>query len=205
MTAFAACVCVALLTTAVWSVGKQAQQRQIADARSEATWTPGPRGMVDTTSEADIQSLRARGWAVPGLAAEGYSVADIQQSQVGGQPVVAVTLHNDHGSVTIVEQRGHINPDNPTDGIAGLPVGAEGMHRSVLDGARLWVDRSQPWRAVMVRPDAVYTLTSDTEPATLAQTVSAVVAEDRGRVSLPSQKDESFGATVADGLREIFG
>ena len=39
----------------------------------------------------------------------------------------------------------------------------------------------------------------------MAQTVSAIVAEDRGRVSLPSETDDSFGATVQDGLRAMFG
>ena len=73
------------------------------------------------------------------------------------------------------------------------------------DLARLWAERGEPWRAVMVRPDAVYTVTSDTPPATMAQTVSAIVAEDRGRVSLPSETDDSFGATVQDGLRAMFG
>ena len=91
------------------------------------------------------------------------------------------------------------------DGVSQLPVSAEGMHESAVSGSRLWVERGEPWRAVMVRPDAVYTVTSDTPPATMAQTVSAIVAEDRGRVSLPSETDDSFGATVQDGLRAMFG
>ena len=203
--AFAACLCVALLTTAVWNVGRQVQREQAAAARTAASRSPGPRAMVDTTSHADIQSLRAQGWAVPGLAAEGYRVADVRRTRVGDQPAVSISLHNDHDTVEIVEQRGTVNPDNPLDGVTQLPVSAEGMHRSAMSGSRLWVERGDPWRAVMVRPDAVYTLSSDSPPATMAQTVSAIVAEDRGRVSLPSQDDEDFGSTVVDGLRKILG
>ena len=203
--AFATCLCVALVATAVWSVGRRVQQEQLSGAQAAATWSPGPQGMVDTTSAADIRSLRSQGWAVPGLAAEGYSVTDVRQTTVGGEPAVALTLHDDRGTVEIVEQRGHVNPENPVDGVSGLPVSAEGLHESVVAGSRLWVDREDPWRAVMVRPDAVYTITSDTPPATVAETVSAVVAEDRARVSLPSRHDESFGATVVDGLQKLFG
>lgn len=74
------------------------------------------------------------------------------------------------------------------------------MHESAVSGSRLWVERGEPWRAVMVRPDAVYTVTSDTPPATMAQTVSAIVAEDRGRVSLPSETDDSFGPPCRTGF-----
>ncbi|RKQ37187.1 hypothetical protein C1C97_003845 [Kocuria tytonis] len=203
--AVATCLCVAVLTAAVWNVGRHAQQEQRAAARPAATWSAGPQSMVDTTSDADIRSLRAQGWAVPGLAAQGYTVADVQQLRTGGQPAVALTLHGERGTVEIVEQRGHINPDNPLDGVSGLPVSAEGMHESVISGSHLWVDRHEPWRAVMARPDAVYTVTSDAPAATMARTVSGIVAEDRARVSLPTQQDEGFGATVADGLRKIFG
>ena len=117
---------------------------------------------------------------------------------------VALTLHDDRATLEVVEQRGHVNHDNPLDGVSALPVRAEGLHESVVAGSRLWVDRADPWRAVMTRPDAVYTISSDAPPATMAETVSAVVAEDRARVSLPSQTDESFGATVEDGWRTLF-
>ena len=203
--AFAACLCVALLTTALWSTGRQAQQEQLLGAQTAATWSPGPRAMVDTTSADDIRSLRAQGWAVPGLSAEGYTLSDVRQSTVGGEPAVALTLHDDRGTLEVVEQRGHVNHDNPLDGVSALPVRAEGLHESVVAGSRLWVDRGNPWRAVMARPDVVYTISSDAPPATMAETVSAVVAEDRARVSLPSQADESFGATVVDGWRKVFG
>ncbi|CAL8898763.1 hypothetical protein KVA01_12950 [Kocuria varians] len=204
MGAFAACVCVALLTTAVWSVGKRAQQESSGSERTTASWTPAAQGMVDTTSESDLEALRSQGWALPGLAAEGYRIGDIRRTDVGGQPAVVLTLHHDRDTVTVVEQRGRVNGSNPVDGVTGLPVSAEGMEASAVSGSRLWLDR-ESWRAVMVRPDAVYTVASDTPPATMAQTVSAIVAEDRGRVSLPAQTDEGFGATVADGLRKIFG
>ncbi|PKZ38741.1 hypothetical protein CYJ75_06350 [Kocuria rhizophila] len=205
VSAFTACLCVAALTTTAWSVGRQTQYEHRAGAQAEATWNPGPRAMMDTASQADIHALHAQGWTVPVLAAEGYRVVDVRQAVSAGQPTVTVTLRNDHGTVEIVEQRGQVNPDNPVDGVSQLPVSAEGMHESALSGSRLWVERGEPWRAVMVRPDAVYTVTSDTPPATMAQTVSAVVAEDRGRVSLPSETDDSFGATVQDGLRVMFG
>ena len=203
--ALAACLCVALLTTAVWSVGKRAQHEQLLGAQAAAPWTPGPQAMVDTASADDLRSLRAQGWAVPGLAAEGYTLTEIRLSTAGGEPAVALTLHDERGTLQIVEQRGHVNHDNPLDGVTGLPVSTEQMHESVVAGSRLWVDRGDPWRAVMARPDAVYTITSDAPPATLAEAVSAVVAEDRARVSLPSQTDESFGSTVADGWRAVFG
>lgn len=63
--AFATCLCVALVATAVWSVGRRAQQEQLSGAQAAATWSPGPQGMVDTTSAADIRSLRSQGWPFP--------------------------------------------------------------------------------------------------------------------------------------------
>ncbi|MDO4256097.1 MAG: hypothetical protein Q4C90_02840 [Kocuria sp.] len=202
--AVAACVCVALLTAVAFTVGKRSQPEEQLSARATATWAPGAQGMVDTTSESDIGTLRSQGWALPSLSSQGYSIADIRQTRVGGQPAVVLSLHNDHGTVTIVEQRGRVNAENPLDGVTGLPVSAEGMAASPISGSRMWLERRE-WRAVVARTDAVYTVTSQTPPATMAQTVSGIVAEDRGRVSLPSAQDEGFAATVADGLRKMFG
>ncbi|MDO4918866.1 hypothetical protein [Kocuria sp.] len=203
--ALTACLCVALVTTAVWHVGRQTQQQELLRARSAATWSPDGEAIVATSERADVGSLRAQGWAVPALASQGFTVADVRQVTVGGQPAVTVSLHDDHVSAEIVEQRGTVNAGNPLDGVSGLPVSAEGMHESMVSGSRLWIQRGTSWRAVMVRPDAVYTVTSDAPPATMTEVLGAVVAEDRGRVSLPVRTEEGFGATVADGLRTLFG
>ena len=201
--ALTACLVVALATAFVWNVGRQIQHEQAAASRPAASWSPGPRAMVDTSSQADIRALRAQGWAVPGLAAEGYRVADVRRTHTGQHPAVTITVHNDHDTVEIVEQRGTVRSANPLDGVTQLPVSAEGMHESAVSGQRLWVRRGDPWRVVMVRPGAVYTVSSDAPPATMAQAVRAIVAEDRGRVSLPSGGDEGFGSTVVHGLEEI--
>ena len=127
------------------------------------------------------------------------------QGEIAGQPMVVITLVDDQHSVKIIEQRGEVNPNNPVDGATGLPVSAEGLHESAVEGTQLWVVRSQPWRAVMARDDVVYTVTTDASPSTLSRTLTLVAAEERGRVTMVGSEPDGFATTVLDGLREIIG
>lgn len=204
-TTVALCVTAALLVGVGWAVGSKLKDSDnVAAPPAAAAWN-GSHGMITTTSETDAQSLRSEGWTLPTLAAEGYQVQSMVQGEVAGQPMVEITLVNDHHRVQIIEQRGRVNSDNPLDGATGLPVSAEGLHESAVAGTQLWVARSEPWRAVMARGDVVYTVTTDSSPSTLSRTLTLVAAEERGRVTLPGSEPDGFGTTVLDGLREIVG
>ncbi|MEX3508616.1 hypothetical protein VVR84_03600 [Kocuria carniphila] len=204
-TTVALCVTAALLIGVGWSVGNRLNGSGAEDAPPAAAAWNGSHGMIKTTTETDAQSLRAEGWTLPSLGSEGYQVESMVQGEVAGQPMVAITLVNDHHRVQVIEQRGDVNPDNPVDGATGLPVSAEGLHESAVEGTQLWVVRSEPWRAVMARDDVVYTVMTDASPSTLSRTLTLVAAEERGRVALPGSEPDGFGTTVLDGLREIVG
>lgn len=197
------CVTTALVVGVGWSIGKNLRDGTAAAASPAAAWN-GTHGMVTTASETDAETLRAEGWTLPTLAADGYKVVSMAQGEVAGQPVVVITLDDDRHTVRVIEQRGRVDPANPVDGVTGLPVSAEGLRDSAVAGAQLWVVRSQPWRAVLAREDVVYTVVSDASPSTLSRTLTLVAAEERGRVSLPGSEPEGFGDTVLAGLREIF-
>lgn len=199
------CVTAALLVGVGWSVGHKLNSSGSADVPPAAAAWNGSHGMIKTATETDAQALRAEGWTLPSLASEGYQVESMVQGKVAGQPMVAITLVNDQHSVRVIEQRGHVNPDNPVDGATGLPVSAEGLHESAVEGTQLWVVRSEPWRAVMSRDDVVYTVMTDASPSALSRTLTLVAAEERGRVTLPGSEPNGFGFTVLDGLREIIG
>lgn len=204
-TTVALCVTAALLVGVGWSVGSKLNSSDGAHTPPAAAAWNGNHGMIKTTTETDAQSLRAEGWTLPSLASEGYQVESMVQGEVAGQPMVAITLVNDRHSVHVIEQRGEVNPSNPVDGATGLPVSAEGLHESAVEGTQLWVVRSEPWRAVMARDDVVYTVMTDASPSTLSRTLTLVAAEERGRVTLPGSEPDGFGTTVLDGLREIVG
>ncbi len=204
-TTVALCVTAALLVGVGWSVGHKLKSSGAAHTPPAAAAWDGSHGMIKTTTEADAQSLRADGWTLPSLASEGYQVESMVQGEVAGQPMVVITLVNDQHSVQVIEQRGEVNPNNPVDGATGLPVSAEGLHESAVEGTQLWVVRSEPWRAVMSRDDVVYTVMTDASPSTLSRTLTLVAAEERGRVTLPGSEPDGFGTTVLDGLREIVG
>ena len=201
----ALCVTAALLVGVGWSVGHKLNSSGNADVSPAAAAWNGSQGMIKTATETDAQALRAEGWTLPSLASEGYQVESMVQGEVAGQPMVAITLVNDQHSVQVIEQRGHVNPDNPVDGATGLPVSAEGLHESAVESTQLWVVRSEPWRAVMSRDDVVYTVMTDASPSALSRTLTLVAAEERGRVTLPGSEPNGFGSTVLDGLREIIG
>ncbi|WP_016997555.1 hypothetical protein [Kocuria atrinae] len=204
-TTVALCVTAALLVGVGWTVGNKLNSTDAENTPPAAAAWNGSGGMITTTTETDAQSLRAEGWTLPSLASEGYQVESMVQGEVAGQPMVAITLVNDHHRVQVIEQRGDVNPNNPVDGATGLPVSAEGLHESAVEGTQLWVVRSEPWRAVMSRDDVVYTVMTDASPSTLSRTLTLVAAEERGRVTLPGSEPDGFGTTVLDGLREIVG
>ncbi|HST73458.1 MULTISPECIES: hypothetical protein [Kocuria] len=167
-----------------------------------AAWT-GTGGVLHA-DDATAAQLRAEGWTLPTLAADGYRVASMTRGTLAGRPVVTIALHHGEDSVVVVEQRGRVDPDNPMDGLTGLPVSAEGLEPSAVAGVPLWVDAGPPWRAVLAGEGVVYTVAADTSPATMAHTVNLVVADERGRVVAPAAGDPGVVPTVLAGLREIF-
>ncbi|MFI7481047.1 hypothetical protein ACH9EU_01390 [Kocuria sp. M1R5S2] len=162
-------------------------------------------GGVLHADEGSAERLRAEGWTLPTLAADGYRVVSMTRGSLAGHPIVSVRLQRGGHDVVVVEQRGRVDRQNPMDGITGLPVSAEGLERSAVAGVPLWVDDGPPWRAVLVGEDVVYTVSADTGPSAMAHTVSLVVADDRGRVEEPEAEDPGLARTVVVGLQEIFG
>lgn len=197
------CVTTALVVGVGWSIGKNLRESTATAASPAAAWN-GTHGMVTTASETDAEALRSQGWTLPTLSTAGYRVVSMARGEVSGQPMVEITLDNEHNTVQVIEQRGRVDPGNPVDGVTGLPVSAEGLRDSAVAGARLWVVRSQPWRAVLAGSDVVYTVTSDASPSALSRILTLVAAEERGRVALPGSDPEPFADTVLAGLREIF-
>jgi hypothetical protein len=162
-------------------------------------------GGVLHADESSAQRLRAEGWTLPTLAADGYRVVSMTRGSLAGHPIVSVRLQRGEHDVVVVEQRGRVDRQNPMDGLTGLPVSAEGLERSAVAGVPLWVDEGPPWRAVLVGDEVVYTVSADTGPSAMAHTVSLVVADDRGRVEEPEAEDPGLARTVVAGLQEIFG
>lgn len=175
-----------------------------AEERVPVSAWHGAHGVL-TAEEVSADGLRADGWTLPTLAADGYQVYSMTRSSQAGRPVVVVRLHRGEEEVVVVEQRGRIDPENPMDGLTGLPVSAEGLEPVAVEGVPLWVDAGPPWRAVLVGNAVVYTVSGDTGPAGMARTVNLVVADERGRVVEPAAGDPGVVGTVVVGLREIFG
>ncbi|MFF0943005.1 hypothetical protein ACFYE2_02115 [Kocuria sp. CPCC 205300] len=162
-------------------------------------------GGVLHADEASADRWRAQGWTLPTLAADGYRLISMARDTRSGRPIVAVRLQRGEEVVLVVEQRGGIDRENPMDGITGLPVSAEGLQPSAVEGVPLWVDAGPPWRVVLVGEDVVYTVTGDSGPSAMVRTVNHVVADERSRVVEPAADDPGVAGTVALGLREIFG
>lgn len=200
----ALCVTTALVVGVGWAVGHGSPVSAGQQTSLAASWQ-GSQGVATIATEADARALRGQGWTLPTLSSAGYRVTNMVRGDVAGQPAVVITLRNHSEQVAVIEQRGDVNPDNPVDGTTGLPVSAEGLSEPALGGARLWVVRSDPWRAVMARQDVVYTVVSDASPATLSRTLTLVAAEERGRVTLPGSEPNGFAETVLHGLRRIVG
>lgn len=162
-------------------------------------------GGVLHADEASVDRWRAQGWTLPTLASDGYRLISMARDTRSGRPIVAIRLQRGEEVVLVVEQRGGIDRENPMDGITGLPVSAEGLEPSAVEGVPLWVDAGPPWRVVLVGDEVVYTVSGDSGPSAMAHTVGLVVADERGRVVEPSVGDPGVAGTVLVGLREIFG
>lgn len=162
-------------------------------------------GGVLPADEASADRWRAQGWTLPTLASDGYQLVSMARDTRSGRPIVSVRLQRGEEVVLVVEQRGGIDRENPMDGITGLPVSAEGLQPSAVEGVPLWADAGPPWRVVLVAEDVVYTVTGDSGPSAMVRTVNHVVADERSRVVEPAADDPGVAGTVAVGLREIFG
>ncbi|MFC4905212.1 hypothetical protein [Kocuria oceani] len=184
-------------------VAESAASTGAAEQAPVSAWH-GTGGVVHA-DEASADRWRAEGWTLPTLASDGYQVLSMARDTRSGHPVVEVRLQRGEDLVVVVEQRGRVDRGNPMDGITGLPVSAEGLRPSPVEGVPLWLDAGPPWRVVLVGEDVVYTVTGGSGPSSMARTVHHVLADELSRVAEPAAKDPGVAETVAAGLRRIFG
>lgn len=154
----------------------------------------------------DLDLLRSQGWTLPLAGLPGYEVVSLSEDTVAGQPAVRMQLQDPLGrDVRITEQRGRIDQDHPTDGIAGLPATTTGLDSAILQGAPVRVRAGSPWRAQIVHADVVYTLQSESSAAEMVRLMHHTEAADRATLALRAEEASSVGETVISGWRRMLG
>lgn len=188
-----------------WYVGSRGATTSTGSATvSGSTWM-GPQGLVHTQNS-DVDTLRADGWTLPLVGLDGYSTESLRLTTVAGQPAVVVVVENNRSrQITVVEQRGTVDPEHPVAGDTGLPASAVGLERTSISGAPVWVHEGKPWRAMIVHDDVVYTLVADSTPPRMVNLLQQVEAGHRAVLDQPTQADLGTVETIALGWRRILG
>lgn len=190
-----------------WYVGSRGTtNRSASPTVSGSTWV-GPEGLTHTRSS-DVDSLRAEGWTLPLVGLTGYSTTALRQTSVAGQAAVVVDVDYNLSrsrEITIVEQRGHVDPEHPLDGATGLPATAVGLKPTSLAGSTVWIREGKPWRAMIVHEDVVYTLVSDVTPPRMVRVLQQVEASHRAVLEQPEESPRGTMETIAVGWQRILG
>ncbi|MDO4254106.1 MAG: hypothetical protein Q4C81_03020 [Kocuria sp.] len=171
---------------------------------SGATWVD-PQALVHARSS-DVDALRADSWTLPLVGLNGYSIESLRHTTVAGQPAITtVVKHDRNGRITVVEQRGHIDPDHPVVGDTDLPASAAGLEPTIISGATVWIHDGASWRAMIVHDDVAYTLVADTAPPAMADLLQQVEAGHRAALDKPVTSDPGTLETIVLGWRRILG
>ena len=175
-----------------------------ATAAQGSPWAQSSGLLISEVSDLDV--LRSQGWTLPLAGIPGYEVVALREETVAGQPAVHMQLRDPQGGdVQVTEQRGEIDQDHPTDGIAGLPATTTGLDPAVIRGTPVRVREGSPWRAQIVHDDVVYTLQSDSSAAEMVRLVQHTEAADRATLVQRPEETSSPGETVLSGWRRMLG
>lgn len=175
-----------------------------ATAAQGSPWAQSSGLLISEVSDLDL--LRSQGWTLPLAGMPGYEVVSLSEDTIAGQPAVRMQLRDpqDRG-IQITEQRGEIDQDHPTDGIAGLPATTTGLDPAVIRGTPVRVREGSPWRAQIVHDDVVYTLQSESSASEMVGLMHHTEAADRATLAQPQEKTSSAGETVLEGWRRMLG
>ncbi|MFZ5872749.1 MAG: zf-HC2 domain-containing protein [Actinomycetota bacterium] len=124
-----------------------------------------PAGTVDRLDDEELAALRADGWPCPESLAGGLPLVEAHSIDTGDVPVLHLRYSDGRATVSVVEQRGELDPGQATAFSQAISAGTAGR-------------RDVPWHAIWQSGDVVVAVVAEGPPHVLSSAVEALPSAD---------------------------